>query len=78
MPLASAVPTLQKDIQAALEAAFAREFASETGSNDAASDSHKRMAKAISDIAIPIIATITSQALVIVSTPTGPGSGQVT
>lgn len=73
MALAGATSSLQKDLQSTLEAAFAREFSAEAKANGEASDAHKRLAKAISDIAIPIISTIVSQSSVV----TSGGSGNI-
>jgi len=72
MPL---VPDLlKKQIEATLITALTRELGAEGGSDPS---SHQKLAAAISDIAIPIIAALTTQAQVqtTVATSGGPGTG---
>jgi hypothetical protein len=88
MPL---VPTsLKSAIEAQLITAFTREFADATASNPEAAGEHAKLAAAISDIAIPIIKALTTEAQVIVQpgiatagspaaqTTVSPGTGTIT
>lgn len=85
MPL---VPTkLKKDMEDAIKSALAREYGGVTPEADA---DHAKLAAAISDIAIPLVMALTTEAQVIVQPgiPTagspasqvsvGPGTGMIT
>lgn len=71
-------PVLKKKMETALMAAFAREFKEEIAQNKTAAASHKKMAAAISDIALTIVEELLTQAQVAPGIPTaGSPSSQV-
>ena len=72
MPLVA--DALKKQIEAILITALTRELGDEGGSDP---ESHKKLAAAISDIAIPLVTALQTQALVNVTTSTGPGVGTI-
>lgn len=55
---------LKKNIEEIVFSALTREFGLENKMNDAASDYHRKLAKAIADIAIPIVKAIVEDAIV--------------
>ena len=77
MPLVGEI--LKKKMEARLVAALAREMKEEIASNPQAAASHKKLAAAISDIALDIVMEILTNAQVAAGIPTaGSPSAQVT